>query len=380
MILSYMLMVGLVPQAPNLYTAAVSAIGMVVSTLSVVLILMYLWTRPPIQQTMVQPVLTLTAVGSIFNMWKETLICLLGNCAPAFFQYILDNYPLWLCGFLNNHLNFGVMVYSLVILGISKLVLLIRPMDYHSANHDQIVRYIFFGLTIVLIVDNLLYFVLSNKYYCHSGTILRVVAIYNRSINVTLIKGQTVHFIFGLWDLSIMVSLIIIEIAILTGTLYKTKKNAIMRPINYLKQWNRVQTRPPITSQPHQIHEQLLNITGLIHMYPADSRHLPQINNFTGGHISTLHQPPNNVSTENQQDSSWSDLSNRRVLLLGALKVGLIFLQRKGVYGSTFLCNMYTRLLDYSLPVVWVTSKSNMRAYALGVLARLKSRFTNEDL
>ena len=158
-----MILASFVPPAPSLYTAAISAVGLAVSTLSVVLLMMYQWTRPPLQQTMVQPVLTLTAVGSIFNMWKETLICLLGNCAPAFFQYILDNYPLWLCGFLNNHLNFGVMVYSLVILGISKLVLLFRPMDYHSANHDQIVRYIFLGLAIFLTLDNLLYFMQSNK-------------------------------------------------------------------------------------------------------------------------------------------------------------------------------------------------------------------------
>ena len=378
MILSYMVLVSLVPPAPNLYTAAISVVGLAVSTLSVVLILMYLWTRPPLQQTMVQPVLILTGITGIFNMWKETIICLLGNCAPAFFQYIFDNYPLWLCGFLNNHLNYGVMVYSLVILGISKLFLLIRPMDYHSANHDQIVWYIFLVLTIVVIVDNLLYFVFNNKYYCHSGTILRVATIYNQSVNVTLIKGQTVHVMFNLWDLSVMVSLFIIEIAILTGTLYKTKKNAIMRSINYLKQWNRVQPRPPITGQPRQ--NLLMDIAGLNNMHPTDSRHLPQVDNFTGGHISNLHPPPNNVSTENQQDSGWSDLSNRRVLLLGAVQVGLIFLQRKGVYGSTFLCNMYTRLLYYSLPVVWVTSKSNMRVYALGVLARLKSRITNEDL
>ena len=286
-----MLMVGLVPQAPNLYTAAVSAIGMVVSTLSVVLILMYLWTRPPIQQTMVQPVLMVTGIISIFNMWKETLICLLGNCAPAFFQYILDNYPLWQCGFLNNHLNFGVMVYSLVILGISKLVLLIRPMDYHSANHDQIVRYIFLGLAIVLTLDNLLYFMLNNKYYCHSGTILRVVAIYNLSINVTLIKGQTVHVIFFLWDLSIMVALILIKIAILTGTLYKTKKNVLMRYINYLKMRNRVQTLPPIISPPCQNQGRLINSANLHNSNHNDNKNLPQVNNLTGGNIFNLHPP-----------------------------------------------------------------------------------------
>ena len=69
-----MILVSLVPPAPNLYIAAISAVGLAVSTLSVVLLMMYQWTRPPLQQTMVQPVLTLTAVGSIFNMWKETLI------------------------------------------------------------------------------------------------------------------------------------------------------------------------------------------------------------------------------------------------------------------------------------------------------------------
>ena len=127
--------------------------------------------------------------------------------AHVFFQYIFDEYPLWLCGCLNNHLNYGIVAYCLVILGISKLFLLFRPMDYHSANHERIVKYILISLAIFVMCDNLLYFVFSNKYYCHSGTILRVAAIYNRSVNVTIIKGQSVHAMFVIWDFGIFMNI-----------------------------------------------------------------------------------------------------------------------------------------------------------------------------
>ena len=356
----YALLVSLVPPAPNLYTAAVSAVGLSTSTLAASIILMYLWTRPPIQQTLVQPVLILTGITCVVNIWKYTLIGFLGNCAPVFFQYIFEKYPLLLCGCLNNHLNFGIVAYCLVILGISKLVLLFSPMEYHSANHDQIVRYIFLALAFVVTCDNLLYFVFSNKYYCHSGTILREAAIYNRSVNVTLIKGQTVHVMFSLWDFSIFVSLIIIEIANLAGTLYKTKKNEIIQRINYVKQCG---------NQPRQIQGQLLNIASLNDMHPQ-GRNFALINNFTG---SSINHP-------NHFDESQENSGNRRILLMVAIQVGLIFLQREGVYGSTFLFDLYTRFLNYVLSIIWVTSNPNFRAYAIVLFDRWKSRFINQEL
>ena len=366
----YALLVSLVPPAPNLYTATVSALGLFTSTLAAIIMLMYLWTRPPIQQTLVQPVLILTGITCVANVWKSTIIGFLGNCAPVFFQYIFDKYPLWLCGCLNNHLNFGIVAYCLVILGISKLVLLFRPMEYHSANHDQIVRYIFLALAIVVMCDNLLYFVFSNKYYCHSGTILREAAIYKRSVNVTLIKEQTVHIIFSIWDFSIFVSLIIIEIANLTGTLYKTKKNEIIQRINNVKQCgNEVQPRPAI-NQPRQNQGQPLSIAGLNDMYPQD-RNVVQINNFTGNSVN-LH-PPSHLD-ENRENSG-----NRRILLMVAIQTGLIFLQREGVYGTTFLYDLYTRFVNYVLSIIWVTGNPNFRAYALVLFDRWKSRFTNQE-
>ena len=153
-----------------------------------------------------------------------------------------------------------------------------------------------------------------------------------------------------------------------------------MRYINYLKMRNRVQTLPPIISPPCQNQDQLINSANLHNSNPNDNKNLPQVNNLTGGNISNLHPPSNYVWTENQQDSGWSDLSNRRVLLLGAVQVGLIFLPREGVYGTTFLCNMYTRLINYTLSVVWVTNKPKVRAYALAEIAKWKSKFINEDL
>ena len=373
----YTLLVSLVPPAPNPYTFIVSVMGLAVSTLAEVMMLMYLWTRPPIQQTMVQPVLTIAGITYIASIWKDTMIGFLGNCAPTYFQYIFDEYPLWLCGCLNNHLNFGIVAYCLVILGLSKLILLFRPMDYHSANHELIVKYILISLPMFVMCDNILYFVFSNKYYCHSGTILRVAAIYNRSVNVTLIQGQTVHIMFVLWDLSSGVLLIIIEIAILAGTLYKTKKNKIMRNISYLKECgNVVQARQPITNQPPNNQGQLLNIAGLTNMYP-EGREMVQINNYTAsGNGINLRLP--NYSAENEERSS--DLSNRRALLMAVIYIGLIHLQRQGVYGATFLCDLYTRFLNYGLSVIWVASSPNFRAYSLVLIGRWKSRFTNPEL
>ena len=374
----YALLVSLVPPAPNLYTFMVSMLGLAVSILAAVMILMYLWSRPPIQQTLVQPVMMLLIIILETITWKDTVINFLGNCTPSFFQSIFDKYPHWLCGFLNNHLIFSIVVYCLLILSTSKLVLLFRPMHYHSANHDRIVRYIFLAIGTVVMLDTVLYFVLNNKYYCHSGTILRTAAIYNRSVNVTIVKEQTVHAMFALWDVGIFILLIIFEIALIAGTLYKTRRNEIVERIRSLKSRcdNLVQPRLSV-SQRGQNHVQPLNIVTLNNMYP-DGRNLPQINNLTNNEFNS--NPSNNIAARADNPDSSSDLSNRRVLLLVATNGGLVILQRDGVYGTTFLCNLFFRFLEYNLFSIWVTRNPNFRAYALGVFARMKTRFFNQEL
>ena len=378
LIFVYALLVSLVPPAPNLYTFGVSMLGLAVSNLAAVLILMYLWSRPPIQQTLVQPVMILLVIDLETITWKETIISFLGNCTPIHFQSIFDNYPLWMCGLLNNHLYFGMVVYCLVILSTSKLVLLFRPMDYHSANHDRIVRYIFLAIVMVVMLDTVLYLVFNNKYYCHSGTILRTAAIYNRTVNETIVKEQSVHAMFALWDVCIFVLLIIFEIALIAGTLYKTRRNEVMGRIRSLKtQWNNLVQPRPSTNQHSQNHVQPLNIADLNNMYP-DGRNLPQINNFINNEYNF--NSPNYVHQEANCQDGWSDLSNRRVLLLVATNGGLVMLQREGVYGTTFLSNLFIRFLEYNLLLIWVTSNPNFRAYALGQMARWKSRLFNQEL
>ena len=375
MISIYALLVSLVPPAPNLYTFVVSMLGLAVSTMAGVIILMYLCSRPPIQQTLVQPVMMLLIIDCEIIIWKDTIINFLGNCTPNFFQSMFDKYPLWLCGILNNHLNFGMFAFCLLILSTSKLVLLFRPMDYHSANHDRIVRYIFLAIVMVVMLDTVLYLLLNNKYYCHSETILRTAAIYNRSVNKTIVKEQSVHVMFALWDVCIFVLLIIFEIALIVGTLYKTRRNEIMGRIRSLKSQcdTLVQPRLP-TSQRGQNHVQPLNIAALNNMYP-DDRNLPQIINLNNNEFNS--NPSNYIAVGVDNPDSSSDLSNRRVLLLVATNGGLVMLQRKGVYGTTFLCNLFIRFLEYNLLANWVTRNPNFRAYALGVFAKWKTRFTN---
>ena len=374
----YALLVSLVPPAPNLYTFVVSMLGLAVSNLAGVLILMYLWSRPPIQQTLVQPVMMLLIINFETIAWKDTIINFLGNCTPSFFQSIIDKYPLLLCGILNNHLIFSIVAYCLVILSTSKLILLFRPMHYHSANHDLIVRYIFLAIVIMVIWDTGLYFMVNNTYYCHSGTILRTAAIYNRTVNVTLIEQQTVNVMFALWDVCIFVLLIVFEIALIAGTLYKTRQNEIVGRIRSLKSQcdTLVQPRLP-TSQRGQNQVQPLDIAALNNMYP-DGRNLPQINNLTNDESNE--NPFNYIAAGADNPESSTELSNRRVVLLVATNGGLVILQRKGIYGTTFLCNLFIRFLEYNLLSIWVTRNQNFRAYALGVFAKIKTRLINQEL
>ena len=70
----YALLVSLVPPAPNLYTFMVSMLGLAVSILAAVMILMYLWSRPPIQQTLVQPIMMLLIIILETITWKDTVM------------------------------------------------------------------------------------------------------------------------------------------------------------------------------------------------------------------------------------------------------------------------------------------------------------------
>ena len=202
-LVSYIIIVCIVPPAPNIYTFIMSMIGFMCSVSANGIILKYLWSRPPMQQTLAQPLCMVQVTIIISITCKETLIVLLGNCFPNFFQSLFHDYPLWLCGFFNNRINGVSLLYSLMVLGTSKLVLLIKPILYHTADHTNITRYALLTLAGILIVDTVVYLTFSNPYYCHTNTMLRVASLYNKSTNVSLLKQQYVGKIHEALDHSL---------------------------------------------------------------------------------------------------------------------------------------------------------------------------------
>ena len=136
----------------------------------------------------------------------------------------MEAYPLWCCGFLNNRLISFSILYCATILGVSKMILLVKPMVYHAADHDWVVKIALYVLSLYLVQDTIVYLMAGNIYYCHSGTMIRVAAMYNMSIDQELVRSQKISKVHNFSDVFCVLSMLSLEIIINSINYFKDGK------------------------------------------------------------------------------------------------------------------------------------------------------------
>ena len=403
----YTLSVCLVPAPPSIYTAIISTLGFIVSLFALSLIFKYLLSRPPMQQTVAQPLMMVIVVHMAVLTSKEYMTAVLGNCFPSLLQTLFDDHPLWTCGFLNNRWSSLPILFSLVVLGTSKLILLVKPIMYHSADHDLIVEYFLRILISLQVVDTVVYLAFGNSSYCHTATMERVAAIYNISANFSLVKEQHVARIHEMFDHTLFAALIFLEISINGCILVKYKKNKILKRLAQICTWmSRIEMiRPaqPLESQdkdddtteteagPSHINKKATNTSTRI----GNRQGLPSIQYntfFETSEIVNVALPvpivgkqvkPNvNITNRiNQVRSGTNDpsdqgnsgsMSNKNTILLIILLYTNILLIRRGVYGAVFIFRTYTRFMEYALPVIWLCVNQNFKNFVVLKFAHWK--------
>ena len=386
----YTLSVCLVPAPPSIYTAILSTLGLMVFLFSLSLIFKYLWSRPPMQQTVAQPLMMVIVVHMAVLTLKEYMTAVLGNCFPSFLQTLFDDYPLWTCGLLNNRWCSLPIVFCLVILGTSKLVLLVKPMIYHSADHDLIVVYSLRILISILVVDTVVYLAFGNSFYCHADTMERVAAIYNISANLSLVKEQHVGIIHEIFDHILAAALILLEISINGCILVKYKKTRILnmfaqiptlmsrievirpaQPLEVESQDNdddtaeteagpshRKEMRQGLPSIQYNNFVKTNETINLAYPVPLVSK---QVNSTVTNPINQVHSGVNDPSNQGSSGS----MSNKNTILVIILLYTNILLIRRGVYGAVFMFQTYARFVKYALPVIWLCVNQNFKDFVI---------------
>ena len=150
----------------------------------------------------------------------------------------METYPLLTCGFLNNRIISSSILYATTILGLSKLVLLVKPMVYHAANHDRIGKWLIGILATYLFQDTIVYLTVGNIYYCHTDTSLRTAALYNITVDKDMLRAQKILVVHDLVDLMFILMMLCFEIMINLRTFFKFRKYKSMCT-SLRKFWNR---------------------------------------------------------------------------------------------------------------------------------------------
>ena len=354
-----------------------SLIGFVCSVSANSIILKYLWSRPPMQQTLAQPLCMVQVTVFMSITCKETLIVLLGNCFPDFFQSLFYDYPLWLCGFFNNRINSVSLLYSLMVLGISKLILLIKPMLYHTADHERLVRYALLTLAGILSVDTVVYLLFSNPYYCHEDTMLRIASLYNKSTNFSLLKQQQVGRIHTALDHSQFASLIVLEISLNVYVFVKYKRKKLLKQI----QWLNMRC---ITGFSNQVAVDEVEMVDMAKQGGAQPKmgttETVQTNRTSAASRNRPNPLNNNLTTTAQDQGNSSEMSNKNTIAMIILIYIMVLLHRNNVYGAVFLHNTYSRFLEYGLSVVWLIRNEHMTKYVKSQYNQWKQRRINQTI
>ena len=101
------------------------------------------------------------------------------------------------------------------------MILLVKPMVYHAADHDRIVKIALCILGLYLVQDTIVYLTAGNIYYCHSGTMIRVAAMYNMSIHQELVRSQKMSKVHNFSDVFCVLMMLSLEIIINSINIYK---------------------------------------------------------------------------------------------------------------------------------------------------------------
>ena len=150
-------------------------------------------------------------------------------------QTIMQAYPLWTCGFLNNRIVSFSILYSVTLLGFSKMILLINPMVYHAANHELIVKCFLSFLAIYFVQDTIVVLTFGNIYYCHSDTMLRVAALYNMTVDEDLVRAQKISGVHNIADVFCVLSMVALEIIINSINYFQKGKKIVPKKIAQLR-------------------------------------------------------------------------------------------------------------------------------------------------
>ena len=88
LIFFYTVLCLITPRPPDTFSFIIESIATVASNFAYGFILMYLWSRPAMQQTLVQPLTMVIVVAMATLGNKEYLIAIMGNCFPQQLQVI----------------------------------------------------------------------------------------------------------------------------------------------------------------------------------------------------------------------------------------------------------------------------------------------------
>ena len=119
---------------------------------------------------------------------------------------------------------------------LSKLALLLRPLTFHTANHEAIVFWCSVGAAGYLLFDFILYLTLGNIYYCHPLTLKRALEVYN--INMSNAKNMSlseIHVSVFHHSIDIFLAIIFVVITMVNGV-FQCKRNRVadiapLRPV-----------------------------------------------------------------------------------------------------------------------------------------------------
>ena len=136
----------------------------------------------------------------------------------------METYPLLTCGFLNNRIISSSILYATTMLGLSKLVLLVKPMVYHAADHDRIAKWSIGVLVTFLIQDTIVYLAVGNIYYCHTDTSLRTAALNNMTVDKDILRAQKIIAVHDFEDFMFILIIFSSEIIINLRNFFKLRK------------------------------------------------------------------------------------------------------------------------------------------------------------
>ena len=188
------------------------------------------------------------------------------------------------------------------------MLLLIKPMVYHGANHELTVKVSLYLLATYLLFDTVLFVAIGGVHYCHKHSLYRAVALFNMTVDKDLIETTESSPYTGLAFLACLLTMCLLEIAINCITSYKKGKRYITRKRLELRYWRQ---------RLREIELENILRSSRINQEPGNGESDTPVSNSnspTPYIIPIPSQPPPVVVASNPDNSR--DASNRNYLLI----------------------------------------------------------------